>query len=275
MSLTPNPLSEFLITESASKFKSANDFAEHVYSLISEVKEHRVFLFTEVPESWGRAAFEAVDESFPCRQTLDPFTHTLRVKAMLEYIHEIADQWMPLMVEKWRYQDNLLTQHERLLLSYVGNTTLRFTSGPCRGWTKSPDFTIQVEGQSFPSIVVESGWSEGYNKLFEDINRLIIGGDGETNIAILMNWRQRVNGVTGIIEVYRRDNTNIPQLLHREDIFPRPDPPTVSMIPIRRVDLFGRSLLTGSNPNDVLNLDLEILRNVATLGLHRMGLSPF
>lgn len=59
--------SEFVTTGSANKFTSANDFTEHVYSVVAEVKEHRVFIFTEVPESWGRAAFKAVDEIIACR----------------------------------------------------------------------------------------------------------------------------------------------------------------------------------------------------------------
>lgn len=92
-----------------------------------------------------------------------------------------------------------------------------FDSGPYRGWEKTHDYAVLVKSHRLPTVVVESGWSETYCGLFEDINRILVGGNGKINIAFLLKWRKRSNNcVSGIIEVYKCDHANIPRLIQQE-----------------------------------------------------------
>ncbi|CAI7582313.1 unnamed protein product [Penicillium pancosmium] len=192
--------SEFLTTTSANKFKTVKDFVQHVYSVVAEVKQHRVFLFTEVHESWSKAAFEAIDEFLPYRQTLDPYNRTMRIKVRPELLHQIAHQFIPLMIEQWRYVDQILTQPERDLLMISGSAS----------WQKDPDYSITVDGHRFPIFVVEPGWFESNTKLFdEDMNKLLVSGSGAINLVALLKWRKLSdNRVSGSIKLYKRDNAN-------------------------------------------------------------------
>jgi hypothetical protein len=59
--------SNFITTTSTTQFKSEEEFVQHVYSAVSGVKEHHIFILTDVSEPWGRAAIEVIDEVFACR----------------------------------------------------------------------------------------------------------------------------------------------------------------------------------------------------------------
>lgn len=59
--------SNFITKSSATQFKSEKEFVQHVHSAVSEMKEHHIFLFTDVSELWGRSALKAIDEVFAFR----------------------------------------------------------------------------------------------------------------------------------------------------------------------------------------------------------------
>jgi hypothetical protein len=35
---------------------------------------------------------------------------------------------------------------------------------------------------------MESGWSESYNHLMDDMNKLLVGGDGAIQVVVTINW---------------------------------------------------------------------------------------
>ncbi|KAJ5371163.1 uncharacterized protein N7496_007255 [Penicillium cataractarum] len=72
-------------------------------------------------------------------------------------------------------------------------------------------------------VTVEVGWSESYNDLHGDMNRLLIGGNGDIKIVILVKWTKHANQtVSGILELYRLDPQGMPRLCRTEIIFPMP-----------------------------------------------------
>lgn len=75
-----------------------------------------------------------------------------------------------------------------------------------------------VDGHRFPIFVVESGWFESNTKLFDDdINKLLVGGNGAIDLVALLKWRKLSdNRVSGTIELYKRDNANIARLIQQE-----------------------------------------------------------
>lgn len=50
----------------ATQFSSYDEFIDHIISLLYQVKEHLrhdyVFTFTDVPPSWGAAAWDRIEE---------------------------------------------------------------------------------------------------------------------------------------------------------------------------------------------------------------------
>lgn len=130
-----------------------------------------------------------------------------------------------------------------------------------------------VPGQTLPALTVEVGWSESYDNLREDMNRLLVGGNGNIKIVIIIKWTKEKNGhVSGILELYRNDRQGIPRLQQTEVIFPMPagDPP--QPLNIRRGELYGTAIQPGRNPNDILPLLVRNLRFHARINLDRMGL---
>lgn len=95
--------------------------------------------------------------------------------------------------------------------------------GPYRGSRKEPDYFLRPEGETartspdLHTLAIESGWSETLPLLHDDMNMLLIGGNGEIKIVIILNWR-RLSGlrVAGDAELWMNDATGMPQLKQRE-----------------------------------------------------------
>lgn len=59
--------------------------------------------------------------------------------------------------------------------------------------------------------------------LLDDMNRLLVGGDGDIQAVVLVKWTKHANSqVDGFLGLYRRDRQGMPQLQQREIIFPEP-----------------------------------------------------
>lgn len=141
---------------------------------------------------------------------------------------------------------------------------------------KEPDFFIRPEDFVLPTVAFESGWSETYPRLHSDMNLLLVGGNGAIKVVIIANWTRRSGGrVAGTLEVWKLDRRGVfPQLQQREDIYPVPGSAASQHLTIRRRDLFGSALMPGRNGNDILNLDMELLRKHALKSLNVMNLGP-
>lgn len=75
-------------------------------------------MLTELSDDRGAFIY-----SSSSRQTLDPYNRTSQIKVKPEYLHEIAYQFIPLMIGQWRYVDQILTQSERDLLMSSGSAS--------------------------------------------------------------------------------------------------------------------------------------------------------
>ncbi|KAJ5622583.1 hypothetical protein N7528_005815 [Penicillium herquei] len=128
-----------------------------------------------------------------------------------------------------------------------------------------------------PTLTVESGWAETISDHHDDMNLLLVGGEGAIKIVLLVKWtRIQGNLVSGTIELFARDRDGMPRLRQSEVIFPRPPNATAitQRLGIRRRDIFGPALLPGRNGNDTLHLEIEALRSHATRALGFMNLNP-
>lgn len=122
--------------------------------------------------------------------------------------------------------------------------------------------------------MVDIGWSESYQALCNDTNRLLVGGNGDIRIVIIIKWnRQPENvSVSGSLELYRIDSQGFPRLDQTIIIFPVPS--STENVRITRRELFGKSILSGRDPNDVLALDVDRLREISRDSLAILGLVP-
>ncbi|KAF7114477.1 hypothetical protein CNMCM5793_008781 [Aspergillus hiratsukae] len=143
-----------------------------------------------------------------------------------------------------------------------------------RGSWKEPDFFFRVNDHVLPTLAVECGWSEVKERFYNDMDLLLVGGSGSTNVVIIVIWTRLGARVSGTVELFMRDQNGIPRLDQSETIFPRPATASNQRLSIRRSDLFGPAMVAGRNGNDILYLDVEQLRNHATRALSFMNLVP-
>ncbi|KAJ5550827.1 hypothetical protein N7461_005525 [Penicillium sp. DV-2018c] len=124
---------------------------------------------------------------------------------------------------------------------------------------------------------MESGWSESFPRLLDDLNLWLVGGAGAVNAAIILQW-QTIPGTNrvgwGLAELYTPDVTGTPVMRQRELVFPAPPQSQTQEFRFTRRMLFTSTIFPGRNPDDVITLKLDHLRVVATDGLSLMGLVP-
>ena len=71
-------------------------------------------------------------------------------------------------------------------------------------------------------MVFESGWSESWTRLTNDVRLWLVGGSPHVNVVFLLKWskKARSNQVSGFVELYVRDITGNP--LMRQQIVSHP-----------------------------------------------------
>lgn len=151
----------------------------------------------------------------------------------------------------------------------------RFRQGPYAGSVKEPDLFVRPDNLPKPTMVIESCWTEPYRELLDDMNLWLVGGNGDINAVIIIDWQKTASGVQGIVELYIRDRQGMPIRAQKEQIFPAPtQQAAIQAIHLTRRQLFGPTVFPGTNAGQVLDLRLDILRNVARIEIGQMGLVP-
>lgn len=103
-------------------------------------------------------------------------------------------------------------------ITWLTSSALEFTRGPYRSSRKEPDWFLRMEDQRLPTLVLESGWSETYHYLLDDLNASLLGGNGAIKSVVILNWT-KVPGtqlVQGTVEHYVPGQNRIPVLWQRE-----------------------------------------------------------
>ncbi|EIT73927.1 hypothetical protein AO1008_04729 [Aspergillus oryzae 100-8] len=156
----------------------------------------------------------------------------------------------------WRENGLITPEDFRELHTYAG-TTLDFDQGPYRGSKKDPDLFTLPTTCLFPCLAMESGWSEDLTEM-------------ENDVDMFDNYH-----VSGVVKVYKLDENGMP--VHEgpdQVIFPKPADSQNQVIGVARGDIVGRTRFQDRNPFDTLEYPLDILREIATIALDRMGLVP-
>ncbi|KAJ5591464.1 uncharacterized protein N7459_001833 [Penicillium hispanicum] len=252
---------------SADQFQIQPQFKEAIYNAVREAKGFHELVITNIPPGWESFLWEAEEDLPSIRKNYNPESRYLRLKIRPTYAHNCIVEWISTSISRASGMGFLNTAELDLVLLQSG------TNGPYRGLRKEPDALLHTPSRPFPTLVAEVGWSESYDDLLDDMNRLLIGGNGAIKIVILVKWTKHANNsVSGVLELYRNDRQGIPRLAQTEMIFPMPtgDPP--QPLDIRRCDLY--SVQSPRNPNEVFPLTINRLRYHARISLAKLGYVP-
>ena len=76
-------------------------------------------------------------------------------------------------------------------------------------------------------MVFESGWSESWTRLTNDVRLWLVGGSPNVNVVFLLKWSKKEHGnqVSGFVELYVRDSTGNPSMRQRIVSDPFQHPP--------------------------------------------------
>ena len=104
---------------------------------------------------------------------------------------------------------------------FTNFTAINFLYGPYAGARKEPDLMIRAGNLRLPTVVIEAGWSEAWNRLTDDMNIWLVGGNGDVKVVILIKWNKigRSDRVRGFVEVYSLDPNGMPKLRQTEVLF--------------------------------------------------------
>ncbi|CAG8891849.1 unnamed protein product [Penicillium egyptiacum] len=275
-SVSPEP-SPTMITTCANKFVDQSDFEFHVCDAIQRASNPQVLVFTNVSRSWGEQIVESINQTrdgYSTRKNYNSWTKVLRITIMPTVLHDCVQTW-------WRVTEIALRDTGDLTGYEQTQIETLFRSGPSRCSRKEPDFFIRTNNDLLPSLAMESGWSESWNHLMDDMNLLLVGGDGAINAVVILKWQlnRPATLVSGFVELYVRDRRGMPVCRQREDVFPiPPQTQTPQRLELTRREVFGPHLLPDPTrngpPNAMVYLEINQLRLVATRALQRMNLRP-
>lgn len=98
----------------------------------------------------------------------------------------------------------------------ISKATKHFT-GQYQNSQKEPDVLVRVNSQYHPTAVFESGWTESWNRLTNDVRLWLVDGSPNVNVVFLLKWskKARSNQVSGFVEVYVREITSNPLVRQR------------------------------------------------------------
>jgi len=244
---------------------------------ILEIKSHTdypdLLVITDISPHLATALWQRLErlESRSTRLSYDSTTKSFLIKVPTP-THNSVSLWLHRVLTECLL-NGIFNAVEMKLIGPGADDTINLPNGIFANTKKQPDAQLLVEGLMYPTVCFEVGWSESQVHLESDMNRLLIGGQGEINVVILLKWYNTKAGVGGQIQVWRLDAAGVPRRDQEEIVFPAP---TLPQAPLRltRQELFGASIVPGRLPTDVIPFSLDDLRTVATQALWRQGLVP-
>ncbi|KAE8323504.1 hypothetical protein BDV39DRAFT_217738 [Aspergillus sergii] len=235
----------------ASLFPRYSDFLAHAHDAWDYIEDNHE----------GRAV----------RKSYNTVTGDFSLKIMPTWVHNCIQPWQMECSSAWS-ENGLITREEFRELHMYAGTTLNFDQGPYRGSRKDPDLFILPTTCLLPCLNMESGWSEGLTEMENDMDMLLVGGNGAIKTVFIIEWRKQSDNyhVSGVVKVYKLDNDGMP-------VQEGPDQTCGwlnQVIGVARGYIFWGTPFQNRNPCDILEYSLDILREIATIALDRMGLVP-
>lgn len=156
-------------------------------------------------------------------KSYNPGTNVLWVRIMPTRVHNCHVQWYISSEYRW-VANNIITEQEMELLwksssdsmtriptadiqtSYLTFPAVEF-EGPYAGARKEPDWMVTPNTFDLPSFVIEAGWTESWDRLMDDMNLWLVGGQGKVSTVVILKWERigQSTRVRGVAELYSLD----------------------------------------------------------------------
>ncbi|KAG0642495.1 hypothetical protein HOY80DRAFT_1036437 [Tuber brumale] len=198
--------------------------------------------------------------------------HHLTV-VMPNLLHEAAGAWLIEQYTRWRVSNLINSEASRAIMKPVSPRIDNFI-GPYANTVKEPDFSFLPVGpgrvaRDFPSVVLEAGWSSTGVQLTNARRIWHDGSGGRVMVVILIKlFKPNINDQIRVTLEISHAIPGAPFTVFTVAVFPNPGPgqqdPTLTI-----VELFGGQCPPNHDPQTVLPLELEILReNLETAIIH-------
>ncbi|KAE8138832.1 hypothetical protein BDV38DRAFT_61302 [Aspergillus pseudotamarii] len=272
-------MTESIMHFNASLFSQYPDFLDHLTRSIGDAKPELFLVYEGLQPTWVESAWlflETQHEDLTIRKSFNSKVGVFTLHITPSYIHNAIEPWQAQCQMLW-HLNSLITLDECLDLHAYHGATLEFREGRYRGSRKEPDVFIQSIFVKIPTLVMECGWAESSPALENDMNLLLVGGNGAVKRVFIVKWTRHSDyyHVSGFIKVFKLDCDGMPvQEGPIHTIFPAPSNSQDQRISICRKDLFAGSPYANINPNGMLDHPIDLLRKIAALNLDRMGLTP-
>lgn len=73
-----------------------------------------------------------------------------------------------------------------------------------------------MNGQALPTVAFEAGWTESAERLREDVDTLLTGGNGLIKIVVTVKWHKDGNRVSGNADLYQRTKNGVPRRMQSQ-----------------------------------------------------------
>lgn len=100
----------------------------------------------------------------------------------------------------------------------VSLAALELNDSPYSGPKNEPTFFFRADDHILPAVVLECGWSERKEQLLNDVDLLLVGGNGFVRaIIIIVEWTMLEEiRVSGTAELFKRDQNGMSRLENTE-----------------------------------------------------------
>ncbi|KAG0128494.1 hypothetical protein HOY82DRAFT_522314 [Tuber indicum] len=203
--------------------------------------------------------------------------HHLMV-VMPSLLHEAAGAWLIEQCIRWSVANLISSEASRAIMKPMSPRIDNFIA-PYTNTVKEPDFSFLPIGpgrvaRDFPSIVLEAGWSSTGPELTNARRIWHDGSGGRVMVVILVKlFRPNMNNQIRVTLEISHATPGAAFTVSTVAVFPNPNPPQQDPT-ITILELFGGQPPLNHNPQTVLPLELEILRENLETALIRYGCHP-
>ncbi|OQE36280.1 hypothetical protein PENCOP_c012G02242 [Penicillium coprophilum] len=156
-----------MITTCANKFVGQLELESHIRNAIQRASNIQVLVFKK-------------KDGYSTRKNYNSETELLRITIVPTELHDcVQDWWRVFEIALW--YTGYVTGYEQT------QSVARVGTSPYRCCRKEPDFFIRTNDDVLPRLVMESGWSESWNHLLDDVSLLLVGGDGANGTVVILN----------------------------------------------------------------------------------------
>lgn len=220
------------------------------------------------------------------RTNYNSATQILIIRCMTTAVHDSPQSF----ISRTLYSDPHLQPLLDIMRVQCGTEYLHF-NGRFKRSQKLPDVFVAIKGYYWPTLVVETGWSEDYDDLVEDAKLWLLGSpDGPpggkkdlqlpVNVVILIsfdkqNFEADSSTLKGYFEVWRRDPTDANAIKQDLSMQFYPTPPTGSTIvefPLEEI-VRAANVPPGVSGTTPIRFDLMLLVNLVEDAVIDVGMN--